>query len=143
MKEPKKYFKDIVLRTAEQSECLSRKVGAIITIENRIIAQGFNSPPKKCNPEDCVRCNKDSHSGKNMELALCQHAEQGAIATAANLGISIRGGSLYCTTKPCSSCATLLVHSGITEVFYIEDYPSQYTDLIFSKANILCQKLEV
>jgi dCMP deaminase len=140
MKESKAFFKDIVLRMAQQSECLSRHVGAIIVIDNRIIAQGWNSPPKKCSPNDCVRCNSHDHeSGKNMEKALCQHAEQGAIATAAYLGISIKDGDLYCTTKPCSSCATLIVHSGIKRVFYIEDYSSKYTDLIFSSANVICE----
>jgi dCMP deaminase len=142
MKNKNLFFRDIVLRISEQSECKSRHVGAIIVLDDRIICEGWNSPPKKCKPEDCIRCNEKTESGKNLEKALCQHAEQGAIATAAYLGISIKGATLYCTTKPCASCATLLSHSGIKSVFYIEDYPSEYTDLIFSKANIFCEKLK-
>ena len=142
MKDKNKFFKDIVLRIADQSECLSRKVGAIITIEDRIVAEGWNSPPKKCLPTDCMRCNAADHvSGKHLEKALCQHAEQGAIATAAYLGISIKGGVMYCTTKPCAQCASLIVHSGIKEVLYIEDYDSNYTSLIFERGEIKCQKM--
>ena len=141
MKDKNQFFKDIVLRIAEQSECLSRKVGAIITIEDRIVAEGWNSPPKKCSPSDCIRCSPDNVSGTNLEKALCQHAEQGAIATAAYLGISIKGGVIYCTTKPCAQCAALIVHSGIKEVYYIQDYNSNYTDLIFKKGNIIYQML--
>ena len=142
MKNKNKFFKDIILRIAEQSECRSRHVGAIITIEDRIVAEGWNSPPKKCKVESCIKCNEKIQSGKNMEKALCQHAEQGAIATAAYLGISIKEGTIYCTTKPCASCATLITHSGIKFVYYIEEYKSEYTDLIFSNANIVCKKLE-
>ena len=141
MKNKNQFFKDIVLRISEQSECLSRKVGAIITIEDRIIAEGWNSPPKKCSTDDCVRCNSNNVSGTNLEKALCQHAEQGAIATAAYLGISIKGGVIYCTTKPCAQCAALIVHSGIKNVYYIQDYNSHYTDLIFQKGNIIYQML--
>lgn len=143
MKDKNTFFKDIVLRIAEQSECLSRKVGAIITIEDRIIAEGWNSPPKKCLPEDCVRCNAPDHvSGAHLERALCQHAEQGAIATAAYLGISIKGGIMYCTTKPCAQCASLIVHSGIKEVYFLEDYISNYTNLIFMRSGVVCQKID-
>ena len=143
MKDKNKFFKDIVLRIAEQSECISRKFGAIITIEDRIVGEGWNSPPKKCLPSDCVRCNSQDHvSGAHLERALCQHAEQGAIATAAYLGISIKGGSIYCTTKPCAQCAALIVHSGIKEVYYIEDYVSNYTDLIFERGEIIYQKIQ-
>ena len=142
MKDKNKFFKDIVLRIADQSECFSRKVGAIITIEDRIVAEGWNSPPKKCLPTDCMRCNMADHvSGKHLEKALCQHAEQGAIATAAYLGISIKGGVMYCTTKPCAQCAALIVHSGIKEVLYIEDYDSNYTSLIFERGNVFYQML--
>jgi dCMP deaminase len=143
LKDKNKFFKDIVLRIADQSECISRKVGAIITIENRIIAEGWNSPPKKCLPDDCIRCNSSNHvSGAHLEMAICQHAEQGAIATASYLGISIKGGVMYCTTKPCAQCASLIVHSGINKVYFLENYNSNYTDLIFMRGGISCQKID-
>lgn len=144
MKNKINFYKDIILRISENSECLSgTKVGAVITLDNRIIAEGWNSPPKKCNAEDCYRCNNKHESGKNIETILCQHAEQGAIATAAYAGISLKkGAELYCTHKPCSSCATLIVHSGIKKIYYINDYVSVYTDIIFKKAGIKCLKIE-
>lgn len=142
MKNKDQFFKDIIWRIADQSECKSRKVGAIITIDDRIIAEGWNSPPKKCDPNDCLRCKKPGvyKSGEHMDLALCAHAEVNALTTAAYLGIAIKGARMYSTTKPCSSCATLIVHSGIKEVFYISDYNSIYTDLIFKKGDVKCRK---
>ena len=142
VKRKEKFFKDILYRISEMSECKSRSVGAIITIEDRIIAEGYNSPPRKCDTSDCLRCKKPGSykSGEHLDLALCQHAEVGAITTAAYLGIAIRGATLYCTTKPCSNCSTLIVHSGISRVFYINDYNSVYTDLILKKGKVECKK---
>lgn len=142
VKNKDKFFKDILIRISEQSECKSRRVGAIITVDDRIIAEGWNSPPKKCSTDDCLRCAKPGtyKSGEHLDLALCQHAEVGAITTAAYLGIAIKGATLYCTTKPCSNCSTLIVHSGISRVFYIDDYKSIYTDMIFKKGKIECRQ---
>ena len=46
-----------------------------------------------------------------------------AITTAARLGISLAGSTLYVTTFPCHICARHIVASGIKSVFYIEPYP--------------------
>jgi dCMP deaminase len=142
MKNKDKFYKDIIFRIAEQSECKSRSVGAIIVIDNRIIAEGWNSPPKKCSPSDCLRCKNPGSfkSGEHLDLALCQHAEVGAITTAAYLGIAIKGATMYCTTKPCSNCSTLIVHSGISEVYYVNEYSSIYTDLILKNGKVKFKK---
>ena len=44
------------------------------------------------------------------------HAEVNAIAQAARWGISLDGGTLYCTYTPCYSCGKLIVQSGIKRV---------------------------
>lgn len=40
-----KYFLEICEKVAENSKCLSRKVGAILVRENRILCSGYNGPP--------------------------------------------------------------------------------------------------
>jgi dCMP deaminase len=141
MKDRKVFIKNILHTIQQQSECRSRSVGAIIVIEGRIISEGWNSPPKKCSELDCIRCNNKIPSGQQLETALCVHAEINAICSAARLGIALKNASLYCTTKPCSECAKAISAAGIIKVFYIEDYHSLYTDLIFKNANIICEIL--
>jgi cytidine deaminase len=58
-----------------------------------------------------------------LEFGRSVHAEMAALMTAARLGISVRGATLFCTTFPCHMCARHIVASGITRVVYIEPYP--------------------
>lgn len=57
-----------------------------------------------------------------IEYSRAIHAEMDALLSAAREGISPRGGTLYCTTYPCHSCARHLVTAGISKVLFIEPY---------------------
>lgn len=57
------------------------------------------------------------------EFSRAVHAEAEAILSAARMGASTKGASLYCTTFPCHVCAKHIVAGGITTVTYIEPYP--------------------
>jgi deoxycytidylate deaminase len=57
------------------------------------------------------------------EFGRAVHAEADALLSAARLGTSPVGASLYCTTFPCHVCAKHIVGGGIREVVYIEPYP--------------------
>jgi deoxycytidylate deaminase len=58
------------------------------------------------------------------------HAEMAALLACARVGVSPRGGTLYCTTFPCHNCAKHLVGAGVSRVVYVEPYPkSQALDL--------------
>ena len=141
MKDNVKFYVDIINRIAEQSECKSRKVGAIIVKNDSIFGEGWNSPPSKCTPEDCARCNSpDYKSGKDLHLALCAHAEANLIATCAKEGRSTENSILWCTTKPCAECSKLIVRAGIAGVFYLNDYDSPLTDKILEKGRVTLLK---
>lgn len=58
-----------------------------------------------------------------LEFGRSVHAEMAAITTAARLGVSVAGATMYVTTFPCHICARHIVASGIKNVFYIEPYP--------------------
>jgi len=62
---------------------------------------------------------------KNLiEFSRAVHAEMDAIISVARGGKSgLVGGTLYCTTFPCHSCARHIVASGIRRTVYIEPYP--------------------
>lgn len=137
MKWPKRYMR-IAQEVAEWSSCLSRKVGCVITKNNRIVATGYNGAPagvKNCRERGfCLR--ESSKSGEHLEECMATHAEQNAITQAAKMGISIDNGDAYVTTKPCTTCTKLFINSGIARVFYIEDYPNQLTDQIAEEAGL-------
>ncbi len=111
---------DIVINRAD---CTRRRVGAIIVKDFRIITTGYNGTPhriKNCSEGGCLRCQKRD-AGKidwyeYEESCICIHAEQNAIIQAAYLGISTKGATLYSTTNPCSSCAKIIINSGIIRV---------------------------
>lgn len=58
-----------------------------------------------------------------LEFGRSVHAEMAALMSAARLGTSVRGATLYCTTFPCHMCARHIVASGIMRVVYVEPYP--------------------
>lgn len=57
------------------------------------------------------------------EFTRAVHAEMEAIGSAARMGVSLRGATLYTTTFPCHNCTKHIVNAGIARVVYIEPYP--------------------
>ena len=120
------YFMGIAKMVAMRSNCVKRKVAAIIVKEKRIVSTGYNGTPRgtrNCNEGGCPRCNSFSDSGKNLEECYCSHGEENAIVQAAYHGISIKGSVLYTTFSPCLLCTKMIINSGIEEVVYNVDYP--------------------
>jgi deoxycytidylate deaminase len=58
-----------------------------------------------------------------LEYGRSVHAEMNAITTAARLGLSLKGATLYSTTFPCHECARHIIATGIDRVIYIEPFP--------------------
>lgn len=137
-KEWDKLYLDLAKRYSEETSCLRRKVGAVITVENRIVTAGYNGAPsgiKSCKEVgDCMRQN--SESGENLQECLACHAEMNAICQASKLGTSIKNGTLYVTTKPCSLCSKLIINSGIKRVVYLEDYNDVFGEKLLKEANV-------
>lgn len=143
MKDPDSLWKDLVVRFSDQSKCQSRKVGAILVDQQgHMFGQGFNGAPNGSDTIDCPRCSKQVESGKNLDQAICSHAEANAISIAAKNGRSTIGSTLYCTTYPCAECAKLIVGAGIVEVVYLVEYNSPLTDVIFKNASIKMRKFD-
>lgn len=120
------------------SSCLSRHVGCVITVGNRIAATGYNGAPsgiRSC-AETGICLRKESKSGENLETCIAAHAEQNALMQAAKQGAAIDGGTMYCTTRPCTTCMKLIINSGIKRIFYIEDYPNALAEKLARSAGI-------
>jgi dCMP deaminase len=120
------YFMNIAKVVATRSNCMKRKVAAIIVKDRRVISTGYNGTPRgarNCNEGGCPRCNGMAASGTALDECLCSHGEENAITQAAYYGIRLKGASLYTTFAPCLQCTKMIINSGIVEVVYNQEYP--------------------
>jgi len=126
------YFMNIAKVVAARSNCVKRKVAAVIVKDKRIISTGYNGTPRgtrNCSEGGCPRCNKFTESGKGLEECLCSHGEENAIVQASYHGISIKDSGIYTTFSPCLLCTKMIINAGIKEVVYNLDYPMAETPL--------------
>lgn len=141
------YFMKIAKVAALRSNCIKRKVAAVIVKDHRIISTGYNGTPrgiKNCNEGGCPRCHTFGKSGEHLEDCLCAHAEENAIAQAAYHGVKIKGSTLYTTYSPCLRCTKLIINAGIVEVVYSETYPMEKTPMaLLNEAGIKVRKLNI
>ena len=120
------YFMRIAQIVTLRSNCMKRKVAAVVVKDRRIISTGYNGTPRKvpnCNEGGCPRCNSLADSGTLLADCLCSHAEENAIVQAAYHGISVKGSTLYSTCSPCLICTKIIINAGIARVVYNLDYP--------------------
>jgi dCMP deaminase len=55
--------------------------------------------------------------------------------------VSVKGGTLYCTTFPCNFCSKAIVNAGVREIVYEEGYPDELSKSILGYTNILIRQL--
>jgi len=133
------YFMEIARVVSTRSTCIRRKVGAVLVLERRLLATGYNGTPvglTHCIESGCMRERLNVPSGERHELCRGLHAEQNAIIQAAIHGVAIKGATLYCTTFPCIVCAKMLVNAGICAIYLSSDYPDALAKEIFSEAGL-------
>ena len=120
------YFMRIARIVALRSNCMKRKVAAVVVKDRRIISTGYNGTPrgvKNCNEGGCPRCNALADSGTRLDECFCSHAEENSIVQAAYHGIQVKGATLYSTCSPCLICTKMIINAGIERVVYNLDYP--------------------
>jgi len=133
------YFMAIAELVSTRSTCLRRRVGAVLVLERRILATGYNGAPSglaHCTLETCLREKRQIPSGSQQELCRGLHAEQNVIIQAALHGVSSKGSILYCTHKPCSLCAKMIINAGISRIVYQNPYPDPLGDELVSEAGL-------
>ena len=116
----------IAEQVATRSTCMRRKVGAVLVVDRRLLATGYNGAPSgvpHCSESGCLREQMAVPSGERHELCRGLHAEQNAIIQAAKHGVRIAGATLYTTHHPCSMCAKVAINAGIQRVVCRHDYP--------------------
>lgn len=133
------YFMNITEDVSLRSTC-RRKVGAIITIDNKIKTTGYNGAPKglkHCSDNGgCMRTMHNIESGTRQEFCRAVHAEQNAIIQAAVDGVKIKGGTLYVNTYPCSICARMIINAEIKRIVYDSDYQDPLAKELLNESDI-------
>lgn len=134
------YFISIAKQVALRSNCIKRKVAAVIVKDKRIISTGYNGTPrgiKNCNEGGCLRCQKFGASGADLESCVCSHAEENAIVQAAYHGVTIKDSTIYSTFSPCLACTKMIINAGIKEVVFSKAYPmEERTSKLLKEAGI-------
>ena len=159
-----KYFLNICNAVAENSKCLSRKIGAIIVKDNIIVSTGYNGPPRgvpecqnrytldervvdKCKGMDidknvCPRYTLGYKSGQGLDICIAGHAERNALINAARVGISTKGLKMYmnCPTS-CKDCLIEIINAGIEEIIVTEgDFYDETSKYLLEHSNLKVRK---
>ena len=139
-KDKDNYYLDIADTVLMRSTCLRRKYGAIIVLNDEIIATGYNGAPrgrKNCaDLNKCLRAAMDIPSGERYELCRSVHAEANAIISAARrdmIGATLylagryaHSNELLSDTLPCTMCRRFIINAGITRTV-CRIGPDEYT----------------
>ena len=126
-KDKDNYYLDISETVLKRSTCLRRNYGAVIVLNDEIIATGYNGAPRgRQNCMDLDKCMRDAleiPSGERYELCRSVHAEQNAIISAARR--DMMGATLYLAgrnaktsdilndTTSCLMCRRFIINAGI------------------------------
>lgn len=108
------YYMDVAILTSKLSYCKRRQVGSIIVKNDKIISIGYNGTISGAENicEDIDGNTKDD----------VVHAEENSILKLAKSTESSEGSVMFVSTEPCIKCAKLIILSGISHVYYSDDY---------------------
>jgi dCMP deaminase len=142
-------YRNIAREVAKMSHARRLQVGAVIVKDDRVISMGYNGMPagwdNDCenreymsrdaggwlDPVEIMERWPHQEDGTAFQLerryALktkpeVLHAESNAIAKLAKSNDSGLGADLFVTHAPCMECSKLIFQSGISRVFYGQDY---------------------
>lgn len=115
-----------------RSTCTRLAVGATIVRDKRIIAGGYNGSIAggvHCADEGCYVI--DNHCVRTV------HAEVNALLQCAKFGAKTEGAEMYVTHFPCLHCCKAIIQSGITALYYAQDYKNHpYAIELFQQAGV-------
>ncbi len=133
------YFMHIARVVARRSTCLRRQIGAVLVMDKRILATGYNGAPSglaHCGEIGCLRQKQNVPSGEKHELCRGLHAEQNALIQAARYGTRSEGAAIYTTHVPCVMCTKMIINCGIRRIVAVEPYPDALARDMLDEAGI-------
>lgn len=102
-------------RTASNSECPERKVGAVLVLAGGWVMATHNTPPQ------------DDSNAHHAEACLLN------VAAASNL----TGATLYTTCRPCVRCTNMLLSLGLKAVYYRDAQPEMNHLMLFEQEGVV------
>jgi len=121
------YFLNIAGTVAQRAKCRRRRVGAVVTVDRRIIATGYNGAapgepdclegacPRGLLSYDQVPGLGDYDRPGTPGFCIAIHAEVNALLWATR---DTTGGTAYITDQPCPGCRKALAAAGIVRVVW-------------------------
>lgn len=109
------------MRIAEQvalrGTCSRLSVGAVISLDSRVVSTGYNGAPagmSHCVHEEDSPCTVSVHAEANALIFAARHGG----------GLEMNGERpvMYTTHQPCRSCAALMINARIGRVLYRHAY---------------------
>lgn len=116
---------------ATRSTCDRLHVGAVLALDGRPFAVGYNGAPRGL--EHC------SHT-TDSPCTDSVHAEANAVANAALAGTSTRGADLFLTHEPCLACSGLIINAGVARVVYSAPFRSAAGRNRLAQAGVPCDR---
>ncbi len=128
-----KVFKNMLIEYSSLSKDPRTKVAAMILRPDlSIVSQGYNGFPAGF-PDD-----KRYWDDRDTKNALVIHAEENALSYASIQ--QLQGHILICTHYPCPRCASKIIKSGISHVYYFNekriDQNCGLKDEVFARASV-------
>jgi dCMP deaminase len=105
-------YLDLAQHFSTWSKDPSSKIGAVVVgINGQILSTGYNGFPRG------IEDTKERLNNRDQKYPLIVHAEMNCIYNAADLGVSLRGASLFVYGLPvCEHCSLGIIQSGIKYV---------------------------
>jgi dCMP deaminase len=122
------YYMKIAEVTANLSYAKRLQVGAVIVKDNQILATGYNGMPSGweniCEDHFTMINNNGERFIETKTKPEVLHAESNALMKVAQSTESSKDSTLFCTHAPCIECAKLIYQSGISTIYYRDEYRS-------------------
>jgi dCMP deaminase len=132
-----KAYMNVAERFAQLSSATRLQVGAIVVKDDRIISIGYNGMPSGWD-NCCEEWDGEDEWGNTITKSKKEvlHAESNAIAKLARSPESGEGATIFVTHAPCIECSKLIYQSGISTVYYKNEYRSTQGIKFLEKSNI-------
>lgn len=147
------YFLDMAYMASTRSQCLRRRVGAVLVQGKKLLGTAYNGAPMgvpDCTEAGCMLTEEveikltdgKEEMVKKQRCVRTIHAEQNLLLFTDRR--DREGSSVYVTDQPCWTCANMLANSGITEIVYHRPYPKDHEKVteLMELRGIAFRKLE-
>ena len=134
-----KFCMKCAIASAEMSDAVRKKVGAVIAREGRILASGYNGQPRGI--DNC--CEIANNENELVTKDTVVHAEMNALLFCAKYGIATDNADLYITMCPCQKCASAIIQAGIKHIYYLDEYRDMSAIELLNEVGIEIERIEL